>query len=227
MQCPRHPSLILASAFVSFAAATGSRADLVTDSALDFSGTQGLAGWHYGQFNQDANFGDGYQVADFEQFAPEIFRVESQLWDVRADSGAPWTNIGATTWHPNGEFTPDPTHIWAVRRWVSTVSGEIRLTGHIAKFNISQPTTLGVRNHFFLDGSLFYTQQIAGGDGVGYDFDITLSVQVGSVIDFALDPWGSSRSDGSYFRAQISTVPAPGALALVPAALFARGRRRR
>jgi hypothetical protein len=84
-----------------------------------------------------------------------------------------------------------------------------------------------ITGRIFVDGVEVYTQFIDNLDGVGVKSVITANVAVGSFIDFAIDPTGSSpsgqppfsaRADGSHFSAEISTtnaVPEPTSFAVL------------
>jgi len=101
-------------------------AGIIADSVAEFSGVQGQDGWYYGYNDGDSD--SPWSSADFElmmDYSPSLWSVDLDLY---------WTQIGSSYCHPNGEITSGgklPVEHWVVRRWISDVSGEIRLTGHI------------------------------------------------------------------------------------------------
>jgi hypothetical protein len=173
--------------------------EVLADSVSGFSNTQGENGWYYGYVEPD--FADSFvEMPTFNEGGAD------PGWYAAA-GGQYWTFIDADTMHPNGETTTggrDPVEQWAVRRWVSTVDGDVHLTGHLAKLSVDGETN-GVNGYVFVDGVMRWAWFIEGWDDVGVDIDKTITVAVGSTVDFTLDPVDSDdRSDRSYFTGTIS-----------------------
>ena len=171
----------------------------IADSAAQFSGTQGQSGWYYGY----AGFASGvpasstYSSGLFTPFAggsasgawnAATNHWTGSAWDLNTASAAPWTFMTSTGVHPN-DSTPGPLQS-AVRRWVSTVTGNYLLTG---SFNRPATGVDGTTGHLFLNGvSLFSALTI----GDTKSFTLPVSLTVGDKIDMAVDV-GPADADGS------------------------------
>ncbi len=171
---------------------------LLADSVADFSEEQGEDGWSYGYL----------EPAGANTFVPMGAYVDGGAdpgW-YAALGGTYWTMADADTMHPNGTITTGGRHAveqWAVRRWDSDVSGEVRMTGHFAKLSVDG-TSNGVAAYIFIDGVMSWAWYLEGWDDAGIDFDKVLTVGEGSHVDFVIDPWeGDDRSDRSVFTAQV------------------------
>lgn len=176
---------------------------LVADSVTEFSDEQGRDGWSYGYLEPAAG-GDVWEMPAFNAGGPD------PGW-YAAMGGVSWTMMDATTMHPNGVITTggrQPVEQWAVRRWTSEVTGEVRVTGHFAKVSVDGESN-GVAAYVYVDGELRWAWYLEGWDDVGVDYEKRLTVLEGSTVDFVLDPWeADDRSDRSTFTAQV-WAPAP------------------
>ena len=217
------------SLLVAFAAAAWPvQAALVADSVAEFSGTQGTDGWSYGYFNHTAL--GSYTTAGFSAFA--VYNAIDDRWQASDAQVGAANNVYLSTsrfgGHPNGVGpNAQDANIWAMRRWVSDVDGLVRMDFDLRKLN-TNPAAGGITGHIFIDGVEIFSRFIATDDGVGFQSYFMLDLDVGTVIDFAIDPTGilvpgrsdgieSARADGTHFSAIIATaeVPEPAALALV------------
>lgn len=199
---------------------------VIANSAEDFGGNQGENGWFYGFY--DGNAGD-------DSFTPEDFELmnvydESQdRWWVDNSAGGPLTLIDGQFMHPNAFIVPDQddTLQWAVRRWVSTTSGEVNIDVDFARGN-PEFAGDGFILRMFIDGVQTLAVEMFADNDAGISFDLATNVVEGSVIDFAIDPIGNALSDAVIFQAEITqVVPAPGVLAGLGLGVMAFGRRRR
>jgi hypothetical protein len=224
------------------------RADILADSIADFSGVQGQVAsghqgqWFYGFFNQGTNPNSPYQTSGFMQFdtftGGSWTASDGQVGQQNND----FLNVNQIGGHPTGLGPPDQDSIiWAVRRYVSPVSGAVDICFDLRKVNVFNDRGGGITGRIFVDGVEVFSQLIQNTDGVGVHQLITQNVNVGSVIDFAIDPTGhpplvggdgifSARADGSHFSAQIATtgtasfcVPEPSRLLLVSVGIVALG----
>lgn len=187
---------------------------LVADSAAEFSGNQGQDNWFYGYYNRSFDPGGTYQVSNFVAFprndgawGPESFWTGVQ-WDWYAGN-PPWTEIGQTNVHPNGPN--NGVDHWAIRRWVSEVTGTIKVDWFLAKQNVSGGN--GVTGRIFHKDIQRDSAVVAFNNGAGTNRSVTITgVQVGDTIDIALDSTGTDGSaadgaDGSIMSARITIVP--------------------
>lgn len=183
---------------------TASADTIVADAATEFSGVQGQDSWYYGYFNGP------FTSSDFQ----EMTEFTGDYWFV--NQGLYWTRIGQLDAHPNGTTTSGgrlPVEHWSVRRYVSEVSGRLRISGLIGDGNVSQGN--GVIARIFVDGIQVHTTLLDDGAAdVHYSLDV--NALVGSTIDFIVDPRSSNDiRDTTRFTATITTVPEPNSLLLL------------
>ena len=173
----------------------------VADSITDFTSVQGMNNWWYGYIEPKG-------TNTFTQAEVYVANGADPGWYALPD-GQTWTFMDADTMHPNGETTTggrEPLEQWAARRWVSTVEGNLRITGELSKYYVDG-TSSGVAGYVYVDGVMVWAWYIEGWDNTGVTFDKTLPVAVGSTVDFMLDPWESDdRSDRSVFTSQMFTA---------------------
>ncbi|MBN2505637.1 MAG: tandem-95 repeat protein [Verrucomicrobia bacterium] len=176
------------------------------------NGSQGQNGWYYGYYEKTADANGVYEPAtDFFTAANDSRWQLSGSWEI-IPGDPPWTSIGQVNWHPAG---PTPTH-WAIKRWVSTLAGDINIRVQFGKQNTGcgNGTTLRVLHN----GTEVFAYTVAYNDGTGIDTYVILpGVNVGDFIEFALDPFGTDGTyadgcDGSRLRATVY----PGAVPFRP-----------
>ncbi len=197
------------------------KAAQIAYSVTDFSSVQGQKNWYYGYFEKGLPSGSGYTPDAFELLDRYVPNVDPNLskWTLtpppgESYGGYPW--IRPTGSHPAG-IGPAPQEeiIWSVLRYRSPVSGLITIAYDLGKINTSVPRGGGVTGRIFVDGRQTFTRFIANLDSIGVRGSITANVNVGSFIDFAVDPLGieplvgadsiySARADGTRFTARIS-----------------------
>lgn len=173
----------------------GSYPGQLANSITGFSGTQGKNGWFY-----------GYYASPPSPVFTRMNVYSSGVW--YEDPTRYWTQIDRTWQHPESTTTSGgfvATNQWSVRRWVSTYSGPVQIMGHLAKEN-TNATSDGTTAHIIIDGTQIAQYAVGGQDGVGFDYTITAIVNVGSTIDFALDPNSTDWGDGTYFTAIVSSI---------------------
>lgn len=208
----------------------------IADSIADFSNVQGQNRWYYGFFNQGPDNSTAYSPGSFQNFTT-FGVVGAGVWgasDVQVGSqNNVYLGLGSATGHPTGLKPPDEQDriIWAVRRYVSEVAGDIDIALDLRKDN-TNPNGGGITGRVFVDGVEIYTQFVAATNGAGFQPTLVHNVALDSIIDFVIDPLGvavnsdgpfSPRADGTRFSAVISvhTVPVAPTAWLVLAALAA------
>ncbi|MBI5385139.1 MAG: immunoglobulin domain-containing protein [Verrucomicrobia bacterium] len=149
------------------------------------SGAQGNGGWFYGYYNQSLDTNGLYEAGDFNML-DGTWRFDGTNWALSPDD-PPFTMIGQTSWTPNGA-TGLYNH-WAIRRWVSEVSGVVTARVSFAK-SISGGN--GATLRVFLNGTPITARTIPGNDLSGITTNILLAgLDAGDAVDFALDPLGT------------------------------------
>lgn len=185
---------------------------LVADSAADFSGRQGQDNWFYGYYNKTADKVSGYEMADFIPFPHDDGpHSATNFWNGTTwdwfKGDPPSTEIGQTYTYPNG--VNNGQEHWAIRRWVSKVSGTLTVKWFLAK---QDSNGKGVTGRVLHQGVQKDTVIIAGDNTTGVSRSIVVSnVLRGDFIDFALAPTGIANatddgSDASNMRATIHVM---------------------
>lgn len=190
------PTLVL---LLALTGASPASADIVADSVKDFSGKQGENGWTYGYWDESADADGTYDPSrDFRPFpsfgTDSINRLSGhpefttgELWYL--EDGRYYTSLWAEGGHPHGNLdlgTYARARQWAVRRWVSTVSGRIEIRGHAGKVMPWGKNWSGsVRFLVVADGKRVYE---AEADDGGQEYSVTTTVAVGTTVDFLIGP---------------------------------------
>jgi len=180
-------------------------ARLLADSVADFSLTQGERGWSYGY---DSGSLDTFALMTRKSVVTNYVPPSNDVWDCWANDTVHWTQLFQLGAHPNGTDTTTPSTAIlqrAVRRWTSTIAGEVTISGEIAK--IDTVGSNGVDAFVYVDGTQLYTTFIAGDDSAGRIYDVVAALRVGSTVDFVLDPHdGADHHDLSRFTGIIVRV---------------------
>jgi hypothetical protein len=72
-----------------------------------------------------------------------------------------------------------------VRRWISDVSGNVRITGRVARGADGD----GVQAVIMVDGEETFAAEVGGAEGpTALDYDVVAVVEKGSLVDFILTP---------------------------------------
>lgn len=173
---------------------------VVYDSQADFGSVQGHRNWYYGY----AYTGGTYNQASFIQFA-------SWGMDPHPEYGAMWYGPGwSRLWAVGGHPNSSPM-VWPIRRWVSTMSGTLSISGRVFRLSGSgSQGGDGFTGRILVDGSERYAHYIGPTDTAGANYLVEVPVQIGSYVDFAIDPNGNDGSDHAGFTATFvaNEVPA-------------------
>jgi len=166
---------------------------VIADSVADFSLEQGQHGWFYGYSNAvgHSGFTQMGEISVIEAYVPP----SGDVWDCWLTAkGQYWTQVFRLGAHPNGVLSSAGRMSalqLAVRRWVSSVEGDITISGELAKIDTAVGSN-GIDARVVVDGVPIYEAFIAGTDGGGLAYDVAATVQVGSTVDFVLDPHEST-----------------------------------
>jgi hypothetical protein len=150
-----------------------------------FGSVQGLSGWHYGYYDGTGEGeGDGadpagpYTDDDFDRLP--LFDREGHTW---RDPGLTWLAISRSAAHPSAV---GDRPMWAVRRWVSSVDGAVRIIGKIVPASAQGD---GTSARILVDGTEIFAAEIGGGSGQeALEYEALATVEKGSAIDFAVTP---------------------------------------
>lgn len=179
-------------------------AAIIADSVSEFSGVQGQNNWYYGYY-------DGpFTSSDFQlmtQFIPN-FNPPNRWW---VQEGTYWTSLfdgGGSPNGLNGNQGRLPILQWAVRRWVSEVAGTITISDTFASLGGGDITV-----YIIVDGVQIWSQYIPGAGSSG-NYTVNTNVQVGSTVDFAIDPGpaGVDINDTAEFTSTIDTIDVGGSV---------------
>lgn len=180
---------------------------VLADSVADWAkaGDQGMRRWYFGFYDASADPDGVYDpITDFDNTDPQ-WSWDGGSW-TRGPGDPPWTTIGRETWHPNGNSGGLNVQ-WAIRRWISTTAGTVKVLLHGAKENTGCGN--GVTFRVLVNGQPRFTRAIAATDAAGFTTTLELTdLDVDDLLDFALDPTGPDGDtqdgcDGSTFAAQI------------------------
>jgi hypothetical protein len=152
-------------------AATARPATAITDSVAAFSLQQGDFGWRYGYFNGSSPV-----------FVP---LSQTQVTDWKEEwvsSSFPSLSITDVDQHP-GKTGVQP--VSAVRRWVSTVDGNVQVTARFKKVSLLGD---GVRVSVVVDGQVTNSATLSRSTSVVAEYTFTRAVHTGTTLDFAVDP---------------------------------------
>jgi hypothetical protein len=167
----------------------------IADSVAGFSATQGKCGWSYGYLPSGAEPFTVLTIWDTTSFVRPTL-PNGSVWR-ESSSTPPWLVTYDTAQSPN----ESPLQ-WNDRRWTSTVSGTIAISGHMAKADTGGGD--GVTGRITVDGSQAWSASIAYNDSTGVDFNLLASVSVGSRVDFTIDPQSSDLYDTTYMTVIIA-----------------------
>ena len=153
--------------------------------------TQGGRGWSFGTLDSALAQASSYQTGEFKLLP----LLEGGSWK---PEGNQYPFIGRTVEHPS-------TALAAVRRWVSTVSGFVRVGGVVQTAGPGNGTMLSV----CVDGVRQWQQDT--GDRQPHRFNVPLhDLKLGSTVDFVLDSKGDMDYDSTIFYTKILTPPGSG-----------------
>ncbi|MCC6619894.1 MAG: CotH kinase family protein [Deltaproteobacteria bacterium] len=174
----------------------------LADSVADWStsGTQGERGWTQGYWNRTTDADKIYAAAELVPFPASYWTGSAWDWP---SGNPPWTLVGRTSSHPNGESNGGEH--WAVRRWRAPVAGTLVVAWTIAKSNDNGG---GVTGHLFVDGVERDVMAIAGSNEGGVERVLTIEVAEGSLVDLAHDPTGPSGNRGDGWDGSTTTLRA-------------------
>ncbi len=155
---------------------------VVADSVADYTTkAQGEAGWHYGWFDE----GTGAYRPD--AFQP--FEAKADQWGEKWAGPMPFLSAGAEGMHPQVRAGKG---VWAIRRWVSTVAGQVALRGRFERDRQGDGCTVRV----LVDGQPLFDQPIGGPTApTERPFELTLAAHVGTVVDFVVTPGPAAQLD--------------------------------
>ena len=163
---------------------------LLADSANGFSAQQGGCGWSF-----------GYLPYAAEPFTPLTIYTTTDYstpaWE-ETTIHPPWTVTFATSQHPN-----EAPLQWNDRRWKSTWSGTVFIRGQVAKTAATVYAGDGIVAHIRVGGGELWSATVAFDDTVGTTFNLTATVDVGTPVDFLVDPRGNDFSDSTTLTALV------------------------
>jgi hypothetical protein len=177
---------------------------VLADSVADFSLAQGRRGWSYGF---DTGTPESFMLLPRTSVITDYVPASGDTWDCWTTTDPHWTQIFQLGAHPNGTDTTAPSTAVlerAVRRWESSYRGDVRIVGELAKIDVAPGGSNGVRALILLNGIEIYSITIGGEDAAGLSYETGANVDIGSTLDFVLDPLdGDDHHDLTRFTAVI------------------------
>ncbi|HEY0549703.1 MAG TPA: hypothetical protein VGF13_08880 [Verrucomicrobiae bacterium] len=184
--------------------AAASHAQIITESARDFSAVQGQGAWSYGFFTAP------FTPATFQLLPVYGTNSRNNIGWMLTTNPPPWTRVTRHELHPAAPNDSDLPIQWAVRRWQSTYDGVIRISGSIYKSASSGSTIQdGVVGYVLVDGTPVYTRSVARNNTTGYEFSLEIPVTPGTLVDFAVAPNANDLVDATTYRVTIATADPP------------------
>lgn len=177
---------------------------LLADSVADFSLVQGERGWYYGFDNGTS---DSFMLLPRTSVITAYTPLSGDVWECWTTTDPHWTQIFQLGAHPNGTDSSAPSTAVlerAVRRWQSNYDGNVRIVGEVAKIDVTPGGSNGVTALILLNGIEIYSVVVGGEDSGGWSYETGANVDVGSTLDFVLDPLdGNDHHDLTRFTAVI------------------------
>lgn len=174
-------------------------ADVIADSVVEFSREQGKSGWYYGYWDLSADVDGEYdQATEFKllkNFGTDLKnglsrRSEFTVGDVWfLEDGRSYTSMWAEGGHANNAKVPNnysSAEQWATRRWVSSASGNVTISGHVGKVMPWGANWGGeCQAIIIVDGKVILSTII---DEQGLDYSVATKVREKSMVDFLIAP---------------------------------------
>lgn len=173
--------------------------ELIADSVAQFSGVQGKQGWSYGYWDRTKDADGQYnQLKDFTelgQFGKDVRNGLSEhdgfttgdLW--YCEDGRFYTSLWAKGGHANSSIKLGnyaASEHWAIRRWNSSVSGIVTISGQAGKVMPWGANWDGeCQGLIVVDGKTVFSTVI---DEHGVDYTVAVKVRENSVVDFLIAP---------------------------------------
>ena len=188
-------------------------AAVVADSLADWSdtGVQGQNNWYYGFFIK-TNTSVTYASNRFAPFPSGTGPYSTgNYWDGTMwrwyEGDPPFDRIGQDFAQPSiggGTSTTNSLEHWAIRRWISELTGSIAIDWHLAKKTLAGG---GLTGRIYLNGVQKDTFTVTGPNFAGTNRTVApFNVQAGDAIDFTIEPGTDGVGDVCFFNATIYGV---------------------
>ena len=109
---------------------------------------------------------------------------------------------------------------YVVARWIAGMgeAGLITITGNVRK--VDPGGGGGVTFDLYVDGTSYFSSTLSYNDTIGVAVDQTVTVGVGSTVDFVVGPNGYDDYDSTALKATINPVPVPTTMLLLGSGLI-------
>lgn len=174
-------------------------ANMIANSVDQFSNVQGKDGWYYGYWDRsmdaDGKYNQDTEFTRFDQFGEDARNglnkhdgfTTGDLW--YKEDGRLYTSLWANGGHANRKIPfdePAAEEQWAIRRWISDVSGTVSISGTAGKL---MPWGTNWRGEcqaiIIVDGETVLSTVM---DEQGVEYEVAVKLHKDSVVDFLIAP---------------------------------------
>lgn len=173
---------------------------LVGYSGIEFSATQGRNHWYYGTYPDAPQSFAFVPMTDFE---PRQDTPPGRWWADRENSLASITPVTQRAAGETSSCGRTATGDWVVRRWVSFITSDLRITGLIGN---DEPGSDGAVAYVIIDGQIVLTRVLQPDDQSLVPYFLLAHVTVGSTVDFVVSANGGDCNDTVQFSAIIEDI---------------------
>jgi hypothetical protein len=174
----------------------------LADSEADFGHTQGEKGWYYGYWSAgldpDGSYDSRHDFVAMVYCGEEAWMPEGRCGMANTAPDYRWTmNLAWGLQHPETR----PQLELPVRRWVSDVSGPVRVA---IAHKVSGTGGDGTRALLLVDGQEVWRHDASGGPSGAVEEELELTLEQGMQIEQLVHPIRSSADDMTYFSLTIT-----------------------
>ena len=173
----------------------------LANSFFDFADAQGADNWSYGY-----GHGAAFTSADmaYEPTAPALIGAEGGHFFRSNEEDTSDYSVYPKIWN-SGQHPENARS--ATRRWAAEATGWMKVTGHVAKYDTTNPSSDGVLGEVYTGEERRLAQDIGPVDGQGKAFTVYVPIaSMGDAIDLSVGAKGSLNNDSTRSIAAVEAV---------------------